>query len=493
MFLTMAIGLYTSRVILQVLGVSDFGIYNVVGGIVATISFINSALTAASQRFISFELGRGSNKKLSKIFSISVTAHFMLAIICCILAECVGVWFVNYRMNIDPARLIAANCVLQCTILTFLLNIISVPYNAVIVAHEKMSIFAYISLFEAIMKLLLVFMLLFINYDKLIVYALLQLLLALMVRGIYVFYCKYNFSECRYYFIFDKALFKRIFSFAGWSVVGNMGFTMKDPISNIILNLFFGTTVNAARGIAIQINGLVNSFVSNLGMALNPQIVKRYAAGDYKGSMELVYSGARLSFYLLTIISIPIIININYVLNLWLAIVPKYTSIFFIFTVLSSLIYSLSGTTSVAVQATGHIKWFSIGVCIIPLSELPIAYILLKSGYPPYSAMYPTLFTSLITLFFRFYVLKNNISIYSWRMFLIRVVLKSLLTFALAFLLSWLFHEMKQDSFSWFVLTSFISLIITITMIIVVGLNSKERILLRTSCLAKFKSIFKKR
>lgn len=431
MILVMAVGLYTSRVVLSVLGVDDYGLYNVVGGVVATMTFLNSALAAASQRFISYELGRGNLSVLKDVFSTSVTVHAILAIICVVVFESVGVWFLNNRLNVSSDRLYAANWVFQCSILTFVLNVLNVPYNATIVAHEKMGAYAYISIFETVLKLSIVYILFIADFDKLILYAILHLTVALIIRFCYVGYCRSHFRECHYRFIFDKTLFRRIFSFAGWSVVGNIGFTLKDPLSNIVLNLFFGTTVNAARGIAMQVNSIVSSFAGNFGMAVNPQIVKRYASGDIKGSADLVYTGARLSFFLIVILSVPVLANINPVLELWLVEVPEYTDIFFILTMISSLIYSLSGTTSVAVQATGNIKWFSIGVCIIPVLEVPIAYLLLKSGLPPYSALVPAIFLNLLALFFRFFILKSIEKSYSWIYYIINVVLRSFITFAI--------------------------------------------------------------
>lgn len=275
MLLTIVVSLYTSRMILKILGVSDYGVYNVVGGIVAMLSFLNSALTAASQRFIAFELGRGDKEKLKTIFCTSVTIHAILALIIFIIAETVGLWFVNTHLNIEPARMIAANWVYQCSILTFMLTIISVPYNSCIVAHEHMNAFAYVSILEVILKLLIVYLLLVINSDKLITYGILVLCVAFIIRLIYGLYCKRHFEECKYRFIFDKTLFKEMFSFAGWSVVGNLGFSFKDQVANVILNIFFGTIVNAARGVALQVNGIISGFSVNFLMALTPQITKQ--------------------------------------------------------------------------------------------------------------------------------------------------------------------------------------------------------------------------
>lgn len=478
MFLVMLVGLYTSRVVLSVLGVDDFGIYNVVGGVVATMGFLNSALAAASQRFISYELGKGNLHSLNNVFSTSVTVHTILAIVCCLLFESVGIWFLNAKMNIDPERLTAANWVFQCSILTFAVNVINVPYNASIVAHEKMGAYAYISIFEVILKLCVVFALNIFGFDKLILYALLQLLVAGIIRICYVSYCKRNFEECHFKMVFEKKLFKKMFSFAGWSIVGNIGFTMKEPLSNIILNLFFGTAVNAARGIAMQVNAMVSSLASNFGMAMNPQIVKRYASGDIVKSVSLVYAGARLSFYLIMIMSIPIIINIDYLLQLWLVQIPEYTKAFFVLTLLSSLVYSLSGTSSVAVQATGDIKWFSIGVCIIPILELPIAYILLNCGYPPYFALLPSIVVNFIALLFRFYILKSLVVEYAWSYFLIHVVGRSMLAFVIALLICLTIYKQPSTNFFQTLYSLFLCFAITLAVICTIGINREERRLL---------------
>ena len=298
MLLTIIIGLYTSRVVLNTLGVSDYGVYNIVGGIVAMLAFLNAAMVASSQRFISFELGIGNLEKLKTVFCTSVSIHVLLAGIILLVAETVGLWFVNTRLNIPSERMEAANWVYQYSILTLILTIISVPYNSCIVAHEHMKAYAYVSIVEVFLKLLVVYLLQLGCFDKLVLYAMLMTIVAFIVRFIYVFYCKRHFSECIYHFIFNKDLFKEMFAFAGWSIIGNLGFSFKDQGSNIILNLFFGTAVNAARGIALQVNGIVSNFSYNFTMALNPQITKQYAAGNVEESAKLVYAGCRYSFYL---------------------------------------------------------------------------------------------------------------------------------------------------------------------------------------------------
>ena len=475
MLLTIAVGLYTSRVVLNTLGVSDYGVYNVVGGIVAMLSFLNSALTAASQRFIAFELGRGDKQRLKQIFCTSVTTHAVLAVLIFAVAETVGLWFVNTHLNIDPSRMTAANWVYQCSIFTFMLTVVSVPYNSCIVAHEHMNAFAYVSILEVVLKLLIVYFLLLINYDKLIVYGVLVLGVALVVRLAYGIYCKRHFDECTYRFSFDKALFKEMFSFAGWSVVGNLGFSFKDQVANVILNLFFGTVVNAARGVALQVNGIISGFSTNFMMALNPQITKQYAAGNIAESVRLVYAGCRYSFFLLLLMVAPVLVNVDYLLRLWLGIVPEYTSEFLCLALVTALIYSMAPPLVTALQATGNIKVFQTTICLVMLCELPLAYVILRMGGLPYASMYPTVIVTLVSIFVRFIILKRMVSGYSLRRFLFVIVGKNILLSVVCLLLAYYVRSLFDESFLSFVITSLFSCLIVIAVVGSFGMSSNER------------------
>lgn len=476
MLLTIIVGLYTSRVVLNTLGVNDYGIYNVVGGIVAMLAFLNSAMTAASQRFISFELGTQNLQKLKNVFCTSITIHITIACIIFIIAETLGLWFLNTHMNIPVDRMTAANWVYQCSILTFIITVISVPYNACIVAHEHMKAFAYISIIEVTLKLIIVYLLLILPTDKLIVYAILVLCISLIIRLIYSIYCKKNFKECTYQFKFNKRLFKEMFAFAGWSIIGNLGFSLKDQGSNIILNLFYGTAINAARGVALQVNGIINTFSNNFIMALNPQITKQYAAGHIKESIQLVYAGCRYSFFLLSIISIPIIINLDYLLSLWLGTVPTYTVEFLYFSLIAALINSMAIPLVTAMQATGKIKTFQITICIIMLCELPLAYIILNLGYKPYMAMIPTIIVVTIGLFARFILLKQLIRSYSIKYFTLNIIFKNIsITTGCILLATFIQKYFIEKNFFNFILTSLIAFIITIIGIYIFGINSKEK------------------
>lgn len=476
MILIIIVGLYTSRVVLQTLGVDDYGIYNVVGGIVAMLAFLNSAMTAASQRFISYELGAGNLNELKQIFCTSVTIHFAIAGIILVLAETIGLWFLNTHMNIAADRMTAANWVYQCSILTFILTIISVPYNACIVAHERMKAFAYISIVETLLKLAIVYLLLILNSDKLIAYAILMLSVSFIIRVIYGIYCKRNFEECSYKFSFDRNSFKEMFAFAGWSVIGNLGFALKDQGSNVVLNIFCGTAINAARGVALQVNGIINNFSSNFIMALNPQITKQYAAGNIQESIQLVYAGCRYSFFLLSIISVPVMVNLDYLLSLWLGIVPPYTTEFLFLALIAALINSMATPLVTAMQATGRIRNFQIIICIVMTCELPLTYITLRLGYKPYMAMIPSIIVVTVGLFARFLLLKQLVKTYCLRYFTIHIFIKNILIVTGCILISIYIHEFWNNiNFISFILTSLIAFILTIGGIYLFGMTFKEK------------------
>lgn len=478
MLLTMCVGLYTSRVVLNVLGVSDYGVYNVVGGIVNMLAFFNVGMMGATQRFISYELGKGDNQRLNTTFCTSVITHIIIAIIIIVIAEVIGVWLLNTRLNIPEGRMFAANCVLQLSIITFSFSVLIIPFNSCIIAHEHMNIYAYVSIIEALLKLGIAICLMFATIDHLILYASLILSVQLIVNIIYYIYCKRNFNECDFYFVWDKPLLKQMFSFAGWGMLGNTGFTFKDQGSNIILNLFFGTTINAARGVATQVNGIINSFAANFSMAMNPQITKLYAAGKIEESMKLVYAGSRFTFFLLSLIVVPFLINSNYILHLWLGIVPDYTNVFVYIILIGSLIYSLAHTVATAIHATGNVKWLQISLSTILLLELPIAYIVLKFGGQPHYALLPSLFTIPLSVLARFIILKHYVPKYSYREYLSGSVLRCIAIFILCFLSSYYIHSlMPSDTIYTLIYSSLISFSITSGIILFGGLKASERAL----------------
>ena len=478
MILVLGIAIYTSRVVLNTLGVEDYGVYSVVGGFVSMLAYFNSVCVGASQRFLSFAIGKGDAEAINITFATCKRIHLLLAIIIILISETFGLWFVNYKMVIAADRIVAANWVYQCSLASLFITVISIPYTAAIVAHEHMHVYAFVSILDVLLKLVILFLLVIIPADKLIVYALLHIGITLVLRIIYTVYCRRHFEECRVKAFLDKQISRKMFSFAGWTAMGSLGFSFKDQFSNMILNNFYGTSINAARGIAMQVNSAVSSFSDNFFTAIKPQIVKQYAAGNIEQSQKLVYAGARYSFFLMSLFSIPVIINIDNILHLWLGVVPEYTSQFLIITLLSSLIYSLTTSTSTAIQATGNIKVFQIGVTFIMLLELPAAFFILRAGCEPPMALIPGIVTTILALIFRFIVLKKQIQSYSLRKYFIGTVLLCLLLFCISFVICFIINRYIPNGLIGMFLSLMMCLFVTGTIILLFGINKYERKLL---------------
>ena len=470
----MAVSLYTSRVVLNALGVEDFGIYNVVGGVVAMFSVLSGSLSAAISRFITYELGKGNQENLNKIFSSAVTIQLGLAGIIILLAETIGIWFLNVKMNIPEVRMEAANWVFQFSILTFAINLISVPYNASIIAHEKMSAFAYISILEAVGKLFIAYLITITPMDKLIFYAILMCVVALIVRFTYGNYCKRHFCECTYHFIWDKQLLKSMFSFAGWNFIGASSAVLRDQGGNVVINLFCGPAVNAARGIAFQVNNAVNQFVVNFMTALNPQITKSYAAGDKGYMMTLIFQGARLSFYMLLLLSLPILVNTHYILALWLKIVPEHAVLFVQLILIFALSESISQPLITAMLATGKIRNYQIIVGGLQMMNLPISYILLRLGYFPEVVIVIAICISQCCLAARLILLRGMIGL-SITHYLKNVYLNIIVVSIIAVILPLISAYYIKESFISFILISLIAVICTFSSIYFLGCNNQER------------------
>ena len=411
MLFGMLVSLYTSRVILQTLGVEDYGVYNVVGGVITMFTFLNGAMSSATSRYITFEIGKGNMEQLKKVFSTSLQIHAIIALLIVIIGETVGLWFLMNELVIPDGRMDAAMWVYQCSVVTAVVTIMSVPYNADIIAHEKMSAFAYISVLEIILKLAIVYLLVVLPFDKLKVYAVLVLMVGLLIRYIYTRYCHKHFEESHYIHRIDKPLLKEMSSFAGWSFWGNLAGILYGQGLNMMLNIFFGPVVNAARGIATQIQGVVQQFVGNFQMALNPQITKTYASGELDKMHSLMFRSARFSFMLLFFLSLPIMLETNYILTLWLGIVPENTVIFARIIIAISLIYTIANPCVIANQATGKVKVYQAVVGGLLLLILPISYIVLKMGAPAYSVFIVHFCVESVAQFARMYMLRNMIDL----------------------------------------------------------------------------------
>lgn len=407
----MVVTLYTSRVVLEALGESDYGIYSVVGSVVAMFSVISGSLVAAISRFITFEIGTGNLARLRRVFSTSVTIQLLLALVVVVLIESIAPWFISSKMNISPDRIAAAQAVLHLSMAAFVLNLVSVPYTAAIIAHERMTAFAYISILEAVLKLAAVLLLVVFGGDKLVVYALLLLIVAAMVRLIYGIYCKRNFEECSYSFILDRGLFGEMLSFSGWNFIGASSGVLRDQGVNIVLNIVYGTVVNAARGIAMQVNTTLYNLASNVVMASNPQITKSYAKGDMTRMMTLVFNSARYCYFLLLIMALPLIVLAPEVLALWLVEVPEYTVAFVRLILVYLLVESVSLPLITAMLATGRIKRYQIIVGGIQLLNLPLAYLVLWLGYSPESTVWVAIVISVVCFLARMVLLRSMVGL----------------------------------------------------------------------------------
>lgn len=488
MILILGVSLYTTRIVLKVLGVEDFGIYNVVGGVVVMLSFLSSSMSSATQRFLSFELGKNDLPQLTRVFGMSINIQIFIALGVLLVAETAGLWFLNTKMTIPDDRMVAANWVYQFSILTFIVNVISVPYNAAILTYEKMNVFAYISVLEVILKLLAVFMLEWFGFDKLKLYAILIFAVSLIIRIIYGIYVKMNIKACKHSFFWDKKLFKKLANFAGWSLWGSIAVVSYTQGVNILLNIFFGPLVNAARGIAFQVNAALRSFVSNIQLAMNPQIIKSYAAENNAYMHRLIYSGAKFSYFLMLLISVPILLSTHQVLALWLTQVPEYTVIFCRLIIIDGLLNSISGPLMTGARASGKIKFYQAVVGGLLLLILPISYAFLYFGYPPEVTFYISIGMGVVALFVRLLIVAPLIDLPKKLFF--KEVLRPILiiSFFVAGLLLFLEKFINNDFWNIIGLNA-ILVFLSILIIYFLGLKSAERVFINSKLVTFIKKL----
>src|SRR5574344_382798 len=383
MFVTMAVALYTSRVVLRVLGASDYGLYNVVGGIVTMFSMFGTTLAGGTQRFLTFAMGEGDYVKLKKTFSIAMGLHVVIAISLLFIAETIGLWFLYTQMNIPAGRVTAAVWVYQFSVTAFVVNLIQVPFMSCLIAHERMNMYAYMSIYDVVMKLLIVFLIQWTAVDKLIFYSALILFVNVTSVLLYNFYCRHHFSECTFKLLWDKPLALSIINFSGWNIFGSsLGFFSGQGV-NILLNIFCGTIVNAARGLATTVNQYIVGFVSNFQIAVDPQIVKMYAAKEYNKMYELIVNNARIAEYLYLLIAIPAYLEIEFVLDLWLGKYPSYTPIFLRIILIQSAFQTINRPLVACIHASGHMKWPNLTAGVSLMMIFPVTYLILKLGGSP--------------------------------------------------------------------------------------------------------------
>ena len=408
LFLLMGVSFYMSRVVLQILGIEDLGIYNVVGGIVTMMSFMNNSLNITTQRFMNYEMGKGRLENLSKVFSMSFWSYMIIAVIVLLVCETIGLWFFYNYLNIPENRIDAAFWVYQFSVVSFIVNLLTVPYSSTIIAHERMGIYAYISIGDAILKLLLVFALNYINYDKLWLYGFMMLLATLFIWLCNWIYCRIQFEECRLRLMWDSSLFNKLLSFSGWNALGAVATSIDNQGVNILINMFFNPTLNGARAIAYQVRVAVNSFAANFLTAVRPQLFKSYAEGNLDYMYKLIYSSSKFSIYLLLIFILPLLFNTEYVLNLWLGEVTPAMVTFTQLVLIGIPVNTCFPVLANVSQATGKIKWYQIGASVVFLM-IPIStYMLYKLGFSVEWAFIMTFVWDIIGLVVRLLMLKKD-------------------------------------------------------------------------------------
>ena len=475
MLLMMFVTLFTSRVVLDKLGVTDYGIYNVVGGVVAMLGFLNSSMSNAVQRYLSFEIGKNNEAGVNRIFNVSLFAHAGIAVFVFIVMEIVGVWYLNTHMNIPAERMDAANWVLQCSIFTTLFTIVQVPYNAIIISKEQMGIYAYISILEVVLKLLVVYMLAIGNFDKLKLYSVLIMVVTIGIMMIYRFYCTRKYKEAKFKLIKDWNLLKQIVGFASWNMLGELAWVFTGQGVNIILNSFFGPVVNAARGLAEQVNGAVNRFVANFQTAVNPQLIKNYAS-DQLGEMKtLLFRSTRFSYYLLLALSLPIILKMDFILHLWLKEVPDYTVGFCQLVLVSSLVSTLSNLLAQVARAYGKIRNYQIIVSIFLFLNFPLSYIVLKFGCSPLSSMFVNIGVNTMLLFVRLRLTNRMIQM-TYGSFIRNVLLPVIIVTAVALVIPLIIYFMLDNSIISFIIVCLVSFVSVGVSTYALGMNANERL-----------------
>ena len=468
----MAVSLYTVRVVLDVLGAEDYGIYNVIGGFVSLFSFLSGTMASATQRFLSFEIGKKGNGTLTHVFSVSMYTYLLLAGVILLLSETIGLWFINNKLTIPVERLSAANFVYQSTILSFIVTLLCIPYNASIIAMERMNVFAYASIVDAMLKLAIVWMLPYIAIDHLKTYAILMFIVITSVQIYYVWYCKRYFDFCQYKHYKDKNLFRSMLSFAGWNMIGSLANILRGQGLNVLINLFFNPALNAAYGIALQVNNAITNFTNNFYTAVRPQLVKHYAGGDTKGMLDLGYQSSRFAFYLMLVITVPIMLNTEEILSIWLKEVPAYTVTFLRIIIVSSLIEVLAIPLANMLQASGKIKVYQLTVSILFLLNIPVSYAFLYLGYRPESTLWVNLSIIILSMIPRLYICKRIIEL-STREYLRKVIMRICIPLISILLLFYMMMPEKQTINICVAIS--IQMSITGILVFMLGLTRKEK------------------
>ena len=480
MVFVLAITLYTTRIVLSVLGIEDYGVYNVVCGFVSMFAFLNVSMSNGIQRFYNYELGKNGERGALKVYNTSLVIQFIIAFVIVLLTETLGVWYLHNKMVIPEDRILSAEYIFQFSILSFVFIILQAPYTAAVMAHEKMDFYAVISVLDAVIRLLIVFVVPFFCLDKLVVYGLFMGAISIVNFMIYFVYCKLKFNEIKFVRFFDLTFFRSMVGFSGWNIFGSFAGIMREQGINLILNLFFGPVVNAARGIAYQVNGGLQSFVTNITIPVRPQVVQSYAVGNIERTMKLTYVISKFSCFFLFLVSLPVILEIDYILDVWIGEnVPEHASTFVIIVVVQSYFNNLNSAVSGVVHASGKMKRYQLSGCIVNLMTLPVAYLLLLYVK---SAEFALIIVLLFTIFVQVValVIMKEIVEYRYSDYIQLVIIPILKVIIVASIIPTLIHLYMPLSLLRFLVVSSISLIFSIGSIYIIGCNKSEKLMVKS-------------
>lgn len=487
-FVIMALSFFTTRIVLEKLGASDYGVNNVVGGFVSMFTVLNSILQTGTRRFLSLNLGKGDALVLKDTFSTAFVIHLIVGIFVVVLLETFGIWFLNSQLNIDSERMVAANWVFQFSVLTVFLSITQTPYTAAVTSHENFSIYAFMSIFETVAKVAVLFLLIFIPGDKLIIYSALLLGVSAINISVYRVYCIRKFPECQFTLKVNHNLLKEMVRFSGWSVIANVFQVGNTQGVSILLNIFFSTLVNAARGLATTVTFTISQFVNGFIIAAEPQLVKYYGANDREHFEKLVFNITQYTLFLLAIFAVPVFMEIDYVLKLWLTEVPQYTSEFIKITIISSLVVNSYIMIDKAIIASGHIKQMALIGNTIPVIQLPLVYIFLKLGYSPVVTYIITLVPQFLGMFANLWISKHYINFPSGRFFF-QIMVKNSLFIIIACIIPYIVREMMPDGLLRFLVVCSLSVFCTIGIMYSFAMNAETKQMVRQKVIGK---IFKR-
>lgn len=479
MIFVLLVLLYSTRAILNALGVVDYGIYNVVAGFVSMFAFLNSSMTNTIQRFFNFERGNTTSDGLNRVYITSMQIQFMLGFITVLLLEIIGPWYINTKMVIPIERLASAMCVFQCSVISLLLLILQIPYSAVVVAHEKMGFYAVVSMIDAVLKLVIAICIQLILYDRLVYYGLSMVVISFTSIIMYYVYARRNFAEIKYCHHFYKNQFKSMLLFSGWNVFGAFAYTMQGQGLNMLMNSFFGPIVNAARGVAYQVQAALSGFTENIAVAFKPQLVESYAKEEYTRTKNLMYSMSKLGYLMVFMLSLPIVLEVNYILNIWLCgTVPENTADFIVLVLMNMALGSLNIPISQTVQAVGKIKMYQLMRSIIVISALPISWIFLRYGAPAYVVFIILVLINFVNQPISLYLLKRIFE-FSYSEYIKSVIIPCLFFSILMPILPLCVHALIEESFVRLLIVVIVSIISAIVVGYVVVLSESERILVR--------------